>query len=200
MEEINARKQIIVEATIEVLKENTIEETTVRKIAAKAGLTTGALYHHYKNKDEILFDVITQSFRFTHKMVSDNRCEELMHDREKLLLEISLNVSQRLSNVDFQKMHLLLLTDTIAKNSQIKEKYKSNYQEIITSTANLFLSAFEIENPKQKEVLASILIAAIDGITVQQALGVLPEEQDKMIASFIDFFVKSIPAYLNNSN
>ena len=49
----NKRKQKIIDATIEVIKEKSIEEATVREIAAKAGLTTGSIYHHYKNRDEL---------------------------------------------------------------------------------------------------------------------------------------------------
>ena len=68
MKDIPYRKQRIIEAAIEVLKENPVERATVRKIAQQAGLTTGAIYHHYKNKDELLFDVITRSLQFTHHL------------------------------------------------------------------------------------------------------------------------------------
>lgn len=197
MSEINQRKQRIIDAAIEVLKENSIEETTVRKIAIKAGLTTGALYHHYNNKDEILFDVITQSLQFTHKMVEEVRSDK--KDGERLLSEIVSNVARRLSKVDEQKLHILLLTDVIARNREVKDKYQTNYTEIISNTANLFAKAFGIENDIYKRAIASILIAAIDGFALQQALGVLPEEQDKMIKIFNSFFAESIPIFLKNN-
>ena len=199
MSEINQRKQRIIDATIEVLKENSIEETTVRKIAAKAGLTTGALYHHYKNKDDILFDVITQSLQFTHKMVEEVRSDKSLKDSDRLLSEIVSNVAKRLSKVDEQKLHILLLTDVIARNREIKDKYQTNYTEIISNTANLFANAFGIENNEYKKAVATILIAAIDGIALQQALGVLPEEQERMIKIFNSFFTESIPLFLKNN-
>ena len=197
MSEINQRKQRIIDAAIEILKENSIEETTVRKIATKAGLTTGALYHHYRNKDDILFDVITHSLQFTHKMVEEVKSDK--KDGEKLLSEIVSNVARRLSKVDEQKLHILLLTDVIARNREIKDKYQANYTEIIDNTANLFAKAFGIENDNHKKAVASILIAAIDGFALQQALGVLPEEQDKMIKIFNSFFAESIPVFLENN-
>lgn len=198
MSEINARKQRIIDAAIEVLKEDSIEETTVRKIALKAGLTTGALYHHYKNKDEILFDVMKQSFQFTHKMVEAVRNEKRSKKGKELLSEIVSEVSKRLSKVEEQKLHILLFNNVIAKNSEIKEKYQNNYSEIINNTANLFDDAFEIENNDYKKEVASILVAAIDGMAMQQALGILPADLKKMIDTFNSFFVESIPLFLKN--
>ncbi len=198
MSEVNKRKQRIIDAAIEVLKENSIEETTVRKIASKAGLTTGSLYHHYKNKDEILFDVMKQSFLFTHKMVEAVKDEKRSKKGKELLSEIVSQVTKRLSKVDEQKLHILLLNNAIAKNSEIKEKYQNNYCEIINNTANLFDDAFEIENNEYKKEVASILVAAMDGIAMQQALGILPEDLNKMIDTFNSFFVESIPLFLKN--
>lgn len=195
MRTLHPKKQIIVDAAVQVLKEHTIEETTVRKIAAQAGLTTGALYHHYKNKDEILFDVITQTLYFTNQMLDDNKDHFVKKNKEDLLAGILTNLHYRLSDVDKQKLHLLLLTDVIAKNSGIMANYQTSYLESIESTAKLFLEVFEIENPEDNKALASILIAAIDGIAVQQALGVLPKTQDEMINTFLDFFMFSIQAY-----
>lgn len=42
MIEKNKRKQRIIDAAIEVLKENPIEDTTVRKMAAMDGIAIGA--------------------------------------------------------------------------------------------------------------------------------------------------------------
>ncbi len=198
MAEINKRKQRIIDAAIEVLKENSIEETTVRKIASKAGLTTGSLYHHYKNKDEILFDVMKQSLQFTHKMIERVRNEKKSKRGKELLSEIVSEVGKRLSKVDEQKLHILLLNDVIARNREIKGKYQSNYTEIISNTANLFNDAFEIENAEYKKEVAAILVAAIDGVAIQQALGVLPEDLKKMIDTFNSFFTESIPLFLKN--
>lgn len=198
MSEINIRKQRIIDAAIEVLKENPIEETTVRKIAAKAGLTTGALYHHYKNKDEVLFDVMKQSFLFTHKMVASVKDKKRSKKGKELLSEIVYEVTKRLSKVEEQKLHILLFNNVIAKDSEIKEKYQNNYCEIISNTADLFEDAFEIENNEYKKEVASILVAAMDGIAMQQALGILPEDLTKLIATFNSFFVESIPLFLKN--
>lgn len=196
MSKVNIRKQRIIDAVIEVLKENPIEETTVRKIANKAGLTTGAIYHHYKNKDELLFDVIKQSLQFTHRLAEAVKDGKDSKRGKELLSEIVSEVAKRLSKVDEQKLHIQLLSDMIVRKSAMKKKYQANYTDIISNTADLFEKSFEIENNEYKKAVAAILVAAMDGIAMQQALGVLPEDLEKMTATFTSFFTESIPVYL----
>ncbi len=194
--EANKRKERIMNAAMEILKESPIEEATVRKIAAKAGLTTGAIYHHYKNKDELLFDVIKQSLQFTHRLAEAAKNEENPKQGKELVSEIVSEVTQRISKKDEQKLHIQLLSDVIAKESETREKYQRNYRELIDDSASLFERCYEIRNKEYTKAVASILVAAMDGIAMQQALGVLPESLDIMAAVFTSFFAESIQVYL----
>ncbi len=198
MDEISIRKQRIINGAIAVLKENPIEDATMRKIAAEAGLTTGAIYHHYKDKDELFFDVINQSLHFTNRLATAVRSEKKLQDGEEVLSEIVAQVAKRISKVDQQRLHVLLLSDAIARNGEVKAKYRDNYEEILNNVADLFENAFGIENSGYKNSVASILVAAMDGIAMQQSLGVLPEDLEKTIKVFTSFFVESIPLFLEN--
>lgn len=196
-EELNKRKQRIVDAAISLLQECPMEEVTVRKIAARAGLTTGAIYHHYRNKDDLFFDVIRQSLQFTHRLAESVRNEDHKKGRE-LLAEIVAEVEKRLSKSQEQKLYLLLLNDAIARNHPVRRRYEENYKEIIENTANLFEEAFELKNERHKRGVAALLVAAMDGIAIQQALGVLPESQELMTETFVSFFRESIPVFLRS--
>jgi len=188
------RKQRIIDAAIQVVKEKSVEEATVREIAAKAGLTTGSIYYYYKNKDELLYDVINESIHFSYRINEMN--DGAIKNQEELLSEITNEVARRLSKIDEQKLHIALLSDVIAKDSEMKEKYKSNYQSIINKTADMYYYAFGIENENLKRIISAILVAALDGIALQQSLDVLPENQEKFIKVFNDFFSESIPLFL----
>lgn len=196
-EEGNKRKQRIVDAAVSLMQECPMEEVTVRRIAARAGLTTGAIYHHYKNKDDLFFDVIRQSLQFTHRLAATVQNEDHKKGRE-LLAEIVAEVEKRLSKSQEQKLYLLLLNDAIARNHPVRRRYEENYKEIIENTANLFEEAFELTNERHKRGVAALLVAAMDGIAIQQALGVLPETQEQMTETFVSFFRESIPVFLRN--
>jgi AcrR family transcriptional regulator len=105
-----------------------MEEVTVRKIAMQAGLTTGAIYHHYKNKDELLFDVIKQSLQFTHRLAESVKNENHKKGIE-LLEEIVSEVGKRLSKSEEQKLYILLLNDALKKPRF--EKYEEKLWAII---------------------------------------------------------------------
>lgn len=197
MEEINLRKQRIIDAAISLLHECPMEEVSVRKIAARAGLTTGAIYHHYRNKDDLFFDVMKQSLQFTHRLAESVKNEEHKKGRE-LLAEIVAEVEKRLSKSQEQKLYLLLLNDAIARNHPVRRRYEENYREIIENTANLFEEAFELRNARHKRAVATLLVAAMDGIAIQQSLGVLPGTQEEITETFVRFFRESIPEFLRN--
>lgn len=49
-----ARRRDFIEAAYETIIEEGLDKTTVRGVAKKAGYTTGALVHYFKDKDELI--------------------------------------------------------------------------------------------------------------------------------------------------
>ncbi len=190
----NKRKLRIIDAAIKVFTNKSFEEITMREIAATAGLTTGAIYYHYKSKDDLLYDVINHSIHFIYKISEKDGTN--LKDKDVLLSEIKNEVTIRLSKKDEQKLHLFLISYLISKNGKLKEKYNENYNIIIDKVANMYLYTFGVENEKLKKSLASIFVAALDGMAIQYSLGLLPQKQKDFIKIFNDFFAESIPLFM----
>jgi AcrR family transcriptional regulator len=190
------KKEKIIDAAIKVMTEKSVEEATVREIAERAGVTTGSIYHYYKNKEELLYDVINHSIHFVYKISEVE--ESKTQSREEFVSKIQSEVAQRLSKVEEQKLHITLISDVSSKGGYMKEKCKANYETIIDKTADVFCRGYGLENKKFKRAVLAILVAALDGVAIQQSLGVLPEDQDKFIKLFNDFFTESIPAFLES--
>lgn len=188
------KKDKVIEAAIKVVSEKSVEEATVREIAERAGVTTGTIYHYYKNKEELLYDVINHSVHFIYKITEVK--EVKTKTQEELEAQIKSEVAQRLSKIEEQKLHIMLMSDILSKNGDMKEKSKTNYENIIKKSAELYYSSYGVENEKLRRSVISILIAALDGVAIQQSLGVLPEEQENFIKIFNDFFAESIPPFL----
>lgn len=53
-------RQRIVEAASELFNAYGFDQTSVKDISERAGVTTGALYHHFKNKDDLMMAVFKE--------------------------------------------------------------------------------------------------------------------------------------------
>ena len=50
-------KELILNATEELLEHKKLSDISLAEIAREAGISKGTLYYHYKNKNDILFDI-----------------------------------------------------------------------------------------------------------------------------------------------
>jgi AcrR family transcriptional regulator len=196
-EPINRRKQHILDAALQVFATKGFEKASVREIAAAADLTTGAIYHHYKNKDDLFYDAVKESAYFVHKL-SQKDVNDKLKTNEEMLAEISSRVRERMSKAVEQRLMVLLTAYALSKGGNIKEKYRLDYKEIINRVAEMYFYAFGIDNPIYQKSLAAILVAALDGMAIQYSLGVLKLEDRQFKDTFVSFFAESIPAYLRS--
>lgn len=196
--EPNEKKQHILDAAISVFIENGFEETSMRQIASAAGLTTGAIYHHFKNKDELFYHAVKEAMYFAQKLSEKDESSNLK-STENMLNEISNKVRERMSKVNEQRLLVLLIGYVLSKGGSLSESLKQDYNEIINKVADMYFYAFGIENKNCKKSLAAILIAALDGVAMQYSLGVLKQEDQEFKDTFVRFFAESIPAFMQKN-
>ncbi|MBY6797159.1 TetR/AcrR family transcriptional regulator [Clostridium botulinum] len=193
--EYNQKKQHILEAAIIKFTENGFDKTSLREIASAVGLTTGAIYHHFKNKDELFYHAVKEAMCFAQKLSEKDENSNLK-SAEDMLDEISNKVKERMSKINEQRLLVLLIGYVLSKGGALNESLKQDYNEIISKVADMYFFAFGIENEYYKKTLASILIAALDGVAMQYSLGVLKQEDQKFKDIFVNFFIESIPAFM----
>lgn len=57
---IAARRNLIIDAAIEVISEQGFQRTTIKQIASKAGIADGTIYNYFKSKDDILLGIVAR--------------------------------------------------------------------------------------------------------------------------------------------
>lgn len=191
---IDKKKQLL-DAALHVFATQGFEKASMREIAANAGLTTGAIYYHYKNKDDLYYDAVKESAYFVHKLSEKDKDSKLKTNQE-MFEEISSNVRDRMSKEIEQRLLILLTAYAITKGGRIKEKYRLDYNEIIDKVAKLYFYAFGVENQACQKRIAAILVAALDGVALQYSLGVLDINDEVFKDTFVNFFALSIPIYI----
>ena len=61
----------IIQATVEWIKTDDYKNLSMRKLAAKIGMTTGAIYKYFQNKDELFYQVsIKLSQQFAEQLIT----------------------------------------------------------------------------------------------------------------------------------
>ena len=63
------RKDQVIAATIQCIVDKGLAKMSVKDISAQAGVSTGIIYHYFKNKEDLLLQVLKESFRKSHEQV-----------------------------------------------------------------------------------------------------------------------------------
>lgn len=188
-------KQKIIDAAIECLRDCPIDKMNMRNIAEKAGVTTGSIYHHFKNKDELTFAVMNESLHFSHKLYEDLKDSSDLSGSE-LIDVINKAVETRLNKADQQILHILFFGEIVKRKSKITDQYRDHYKKILDSTTRILMLTYKCDY-ERAEHIATILVASVDGIAMQQTLKVLPKQIEDFVETFILFFNEAIPKFLS---
>lgn len=187
-------KDKILAAAKAVIMQKGIDGATVREIAKEAGLTTGAIYHHYKNKEAILYDVLNSEYSITNHITRLFNKGDI--SPRELLNTICTQIDQRMNNRLEQRLRFYLSHEAALGNAEIKSKLTEAYLQWTDGAANLFSPAFNIEESEKARSAAIIMIAALEGISSMQIAETLPFTSHEIAEIYKDFFSYTIPRYL----
>jgi len=191
---IEKRKLRIIDATNRVISQMGIAGTTMRKIADEAGLSTGALYHHYKSKEEILYDAMDRSLSVSTRMAEETK--QGKYSREQAIEQIGTNLKRRFNKKDENRIQFYLAQEAILGNEDISLKFKEKYQSWIGHVDDLLQRIYEKQPTRHNKALASLLIGSIDGIVMQVLLGTNTVEIDDICEVYHQLLIEGIPALL----
>ena len=108
----------IIQDTIEWIMTADYRQLSMRKLAAQIGMTTGALYKHYRNKEELFYQV---SVRLSQRVA-----ERLLPDRSLPAKEQLLTLANSLCQLCVSRPQLV---DFLFFNPGLKEFYQHENQD-----------------------------------------------------------------------
>jgi AcrR family transcriptional regulator len=187
----------IIEAAQRLISKQGVEKTSMRHIAEEAGITTGAIYYYYKSKEELLYDVMDYAMSITSNIMEmSSKPEATPHE---VLDEIARQVTQRLmKDNSARRLRYYLAYQAALGDEALRAKFASDYKAQAGRTARLFNYVFETDHKPEDISLAIIMIAALDGINLQQFMGALPVDPDEMARVYNEFFAYAVPNFQKN--
>lgn len=196
-EQGQTQRERILDAAMRVFARKGFKGASVREIAAEAGVTTGAIYYHYADKDDLLANALKRDVHYSFSL-SPVDANGRKKDREAFLGEVYAATTNRLCDQDRQHLHQILAAEVLTLSPEEQALHEAVYEEAIRKTEEEFPEALDV--PREAEnarYLASILMAALDGMAIQTSLGVHEDDTERLAQVFCDFFATSITSYLN---
>lgn len=187
-------KQNIIEAAQRLITRQGVEKTSMRAIAEEAGITTGAIYYYYKSKEELLYDVLDYAMTITSSVMA--RRNDGTTTPEGLLNEIQRQVRERLTSENAHFLLFYLAYQAAQGNEELRQKFMHDYAGQTERTAALFNHVFGMNSHPKDAYLAVLMVAALDGINLQQFIGVLPVDSAELAQTYNEFFSFSTPRFL----
>jgi len=154
----------LLEAARALIRERGYERTTLEKVAQRAGMTTGAIYGNFKNRDE-LFIALGQTFwaPIAPKISPGATFAEAMHALAKATLAA---VDERAPVAIGRLTGLAYTLKNAELRSRVVEITKGSYE-----FGAEWLRAFDpAELPMPPEDLVRVIHALIEGLVMQRIL------------------------------
>lgn len=155
-------KELILTAAEDLLKDRKLSDISLAEIARQAGISKGTLYYHYKNKNDILFDItdkyLNEQYRDLIAWTEDASKDTSLHRLIKYVLE---------RDVSTAGMRLHLFYDSMMGNEQIREKLLKRYSEFADIIAKKVGERTDRVSP---EYLSWLLLLLSDGLFIHQTL------------------------------
>lgn len=190
------RRQELIEATLECIAELGIQSTTVRAVAAKAGVSNGLIRHHFESKANL----IIAAYRRTMELITEAAFEVLAskegtpHQRLKRFVEVALG-----GQASEYKIISLWATfiSQIGINPVIAELRSQEYRNLKYATEALIAEVFAAEgrtlSQEETKRMAIIANAVLDGLWIEAGL----DETGKSVDQLIDLGVQSFETLMN---
>jgi AcrR family transcriptional regulator len=187
-------KQKIIEAAQRLISNQGVEKTSMRDIAIEAGITTGAIYYYYKSKEELLYDVMDYATAITANIIQMRNGAQSNPDQ--VLDEIARQVTQRVTHNANRRLRYNLAYQAALGDETLRKKFGSDYAGQAERTAQLFNYVFKMDATPMDLYLGIIMVAALDGIDLQQFIGALPVDAASLAKAYNEFFAYAVPRFL----
>ncbi len=190
------RRNDLIEATLECIAELGIQSTTVRAVAAKAGVSNGLIRHHFENKANL----IVAAYRRTMELITQAAFEVLASKEgtphERLSLFVCVALGGQASEYRMISLWATFISQ-IRVDPVIAALRNEEYVNLRVATEALIAEVFAAEDRSvsQEEVerMAIIANAILDGLWIEACL----DETGKTVEQLIALGIRSFETLMN---
>lgn len=195
-EQAQETRHAILKTACELFTEGDFSQITLNQIAERAGLTKGAIYWHFKNKNDILLRIIKELCRidereFFEALVMPDSAEDLSTLYKKVLVRPDSDIRYRIG-------HKLLREDykwpeeVRAQANDIIGKSLVHEREMVEGFITRAQNSGRIRSDVPPEKVAVMITTLFNGLRTMQIAERLPEEFHGCLNFVFDSFTKEL--------
>lgn len=172
------KKEKIIHAALSLFAKHGYTETSISKIAKEAGVSKGLTYNHFKNKEDLLKTVVIETL---------GEMTQGLMDLEELHLKKLLQVYFQMLKAKKDLIRLCMLLVVHPETPQmVKDMLGEQQIELLQTFTHL------LKNSNSKALEAKILLATLDGITLEYITTEDDDLLDQIERYLIDKYTQSI--------
>ncbi len=155
----------LLDAALALTREKGFEATTLQDVAERAGMSTGAIYGNFKNRDELFMALAVRQWAAIRPRYKPGmRFAELMRaTAEAVLASIPEREPGAVGALTFRAYAL--------RNPAVRETFSAEMEKGLMAGALWMESVFEADDlPMPPEILARVINALIEGLLFQRFL------------------------------
>lgn len=170
-----ARRNQILRAARTVFLARGYGEARVEDVARTAGLSKGAVYHHFPSKRDLFLALVREEHEATYSFLDDADGD----DRAAVVKIIALG--QRyvdyFAGLKTPPRFFLMMCEQAIRDDEVREECQAVHQRFVDAAARLLAQGMSegAFRPADPVAVALMLKALIDGLAGQSAIGIRPD-------------------------
>lgn len=192
-------RQMVLAAALKVFGRKGFSQTTLAEVAQEAGLTRGAIYWHFKNKNEMFGAVLEVLYERSRERVI-----KVLQSEQSPLLKIRQLIGEFLRIISdedefrvIEEFHMLEFQKT-KELKKLCKKHQEKMEEMRTELQNLIsegIASGDLDNRFDPTITTWALISYLAGMKTAWLSGIaeisIRENADKLVDIFINGIVKT---------
>ncbi len=189
------KRELIIEAAIEVFARDGLEKGKIADIAKEAGIGKGTVYEYFRSKDDI-FQAIEQYVFTDFNLIFDQLSSSSLSPPQKLtaLMENALDMFMEMGDVMLILMELWAQAGrghVHGSDPSLFVEYYDDFRQRVESILEDGIKTGELRK-MNKEGVATLLLAFMDGLVWQFVILNEPEKFNKIKSEAIKSFMRGI--------
>jgi TetR/AcrR family acrAB operon transcriptional repressor len=144
------------------------QATSIDRIAKAAGLTKGAIYYHFRDKEDLLFAAVTNRVgQFERRVATDLK---LVADPPAALREVARVCLEHATKSNHRRMIVTLMVEAIDTNPRLEAEFSAmmqRFREFLKSIVQRGQKSGQFRRGVDTAIAAEVYAGAIMGAEIQ---------------------------------